>query len=286
MDYEKQRKLLVVFILALILVVIATLAALVVIWIPDPETEEDEQFIVGKVNQQTVTEEEVVKKYYEQLYVLFANSDLDGIYELVGEDYLEYYELEKEEVIEWLKEKNVTSKMLELSQYKAFMLAGYSNVYEFDLKAKDEAYSVNVVIRESSPNNYTIAFDKFIDYKKDVYTSTKDSVKLDIYERIQYTNSIQYEIKLTNCYNKNIKINLDKSATPIILVNSQSEVRIPIMTTLATVEVELEPEESRIFTAAFDIEDEYDYITYNTLVIKDLQYEGIQGTDNLEFTLN
>ncbi len=284
MNYEDQRKLVAIFIMAVVLVIVLSLVALVFIWLP--ETVEEEKFIVGKVNQQTSTEEKVVENYYKQLYVLFVNNDVDQIFNLVGKDYLEYFELEKQDLIDWLREKKVLSKGLELSQYKTFSLIGYSNVYEFDLKARDEAYSINVIIRESSPNNYTIAFDKFIDYTNDVYTSTKDSIKLDIYKKIRYTNSIQYEFKLTNCYDKNIKINTQNSASPIILVNSQSEVKKPVMTTLSSIEVTLEPEETRSFTAVFNIEDTFDYLTYNTLVIKDSQFEGIQGANNLEFTLD
>lgn len=286
MEYETQRKLVIVFILAVVLVVIITIASLIFIWLPDNNVEEEEKFAVGKIEQQGTTEEDVVEKYYKQLYVLVINNDLDAICNLVGQDYLEYFDLEKQDIIDFLREKSILTKGLELVQYKSFYLDGYSNVYEFDLKAKDEAYAINVVIREKSPNDYTIAFDKFIDCTEDTYTATKDSVKLDIYKKIRYTNSVQYELKLTNYYNKNIKINTNLSATPIILVNSQSEVRKPIMTTLSTVEIELEPNESRTFTAVFDIEDEYDYFSYSTLVIKDSQFEGIQGSDNLEFTLN
>lgn len=286
MEYETQRKLIVVFILTVIVVVIMTLVALVFIWLPDNNIEEDEKFTVGKIERQETTEEAVVEKYYKQLYVLVINNDLDAICDLVGQDYLEYFELEEQDIIDFLREKSILTKGLELVQYKSFYLDGYSNVYEFDLKAKDEAYAINIVVREKSPNNYTIAFDKFIDCTKDTYTATKDSVKLDIYKTVRYTNSVQYELKLTNYYNKNIKLNTNLSATPIILVNSQSEVRKPIFTTMSAIEVELEPNQTRAFTAVFDVEDEYDYFTYNTLVIKDSQFEGIQGADNLEFTLN
>lgn len=286
MNYETQRKLIVVFVLAVIVVVIVTIVSLIFIWLPDNNIEEEEKFVVGKIEQTKTSEEDVVEKYYKQLYVLVINNDLNAICDLVGQDYLEYFDLEKQDIIDFLREKSILTKGLELVQYKSFYLAGYSNVYELDLKAKDEAYAINIVLREKSPNDYTITFDKFIDCTQDAYTATKDSVRLDIYKKIRYTNSVQYEIKLTNCYNKNIKINSNASGAPVILANSQGEVRKPIMTTLSAVEAVLEPTQSRDYTAVFDIEETYDYFTYNTLVIKDVQFEGIQGADNLEFTLN
>lgn len=285
MDYETQRKLVAIFIMSVILVVIMAIIALVFIWLPDDEGE-GQAFVVGKVNSQETSEDAIVKKYYKQIYVLFLNNDLDGICKLVGKDYLEYFKLDEQDIIGYLRDKSVLTKGLELVEYKSFILPGYSNVYEMDLKVKDKAYSINIVLRESSPNNYTIAFDKFVDHEADVYTFTKNSVKMDIEERIRYTNSVQYEIKLTNCYNKNIKINSGAGVNSIFLVNLQGEARKPIMTTLAATEITLEPNEFRTFTAVFNIEETFDYITYNTFVIKDSQFEGIQGADDLEFTLN
>lgn len=285
LDYEEQRKLIIIFILAAILTIIIAIGMLVLIWWPNVEVETEKIFEVGKVDVQTHTEQEVIQKYYKQLYVMFINNDLDAIYDLVSEDYLEYFRYDKQDIIEMLREKNVLTRGLELAQYKSFMIDGYSSVYELDLKVKNEAYSINIIIKEESPNNYTIAFDKFIDYKTNTYSETKDSIKLDIYQLIRYTNSIQYEMKLTNGYNKDVKINSGGSGNPIILVNNKNETRRAIMTTLSTAEITMEPEENRTFTAVFNIEDTYDFITYNLLVIKDIQFEGMQGKNNLEFTL-
>lgn len=286
LDYESQRKLIIIFVLAAVLTVVITIVILVFIWLPDNNKEVMQQFEVGKIEIQKSTEEAIIERYYKQIYIMFLNNDLDAIYNLVGKDYLEYFNYDKQDVIELLREKDVLTKGLELAQYKSFMVDGYSSVYELDLKVKDEAYAINIVIREKSPNNYTITFDKFIDYTRDTYTATKDSINLDIYEKIRYTNSVQYELKLINGYNKNVKINSGASGNPVILVNSQGETRRPIMSTLSAAEITLKPEQTRVFTAVFDIEDTYDFITYNTLVIKNAQFEGIQGTDNLEFTLN
>lgn len=285
LNYEVQRKLIIIFILATILTIIIAIGMLVLIWWPDVEVETEKTFEVGKVDVQTHTEQEVIQKYYKQLYVMFINNDLDAIYDLISDDYLEYFRYDKQDIIEMLREKNVLTRGLELAQYKSFMVDGYSSVYELDLKVKNEAYSINVIIKEASPNNYTIAFDKFIDCKTDTYSDTKESIKLDIYQLIRYTNSIQYEIKLTNGYNKDVKINSGGSGNPIILVNSNNETRRAIMTTLSAAEITMEPEENITFTAVFDIEDTYDFITYNLLVIKDIQFEGMQGKNNLEFTL-
>lgn len=287
MDYESQRKLIIIFILAVVLTIIIAITVLVFIWLPDDENENEEQeYVVGKIEQQSSTEEAIVEKYYKQLFALFLNADTDSIYDLVGKDYLEYFDYDKQDIIDFLREKSILSRGLELIQYKSYSLPGYSSVYEFDLKVKDEAYSINVVVREKSPNNYTLAFDKFIDCMENTYSSTKDSIKLDIYKQVRYTNSVQYEIKLTNNYNKNIKVNSGDTGNPIILVNSQSEARRPIMTTLSATEMTVEPEQYRTFTAVFDIEETYDYYTYNILVLKNVGFDGIQGTNNLEFTLN
>ena len=287
LDYEQQQKLIVVFVLAVILVAIISILAIVFIWIPDKEVEPSNEFVVGKINEEDVlsNDEDMVKKYYNQLYALFINDDMDELYNIVAKDYLEYNKLDKESLYKMLKNKMILSKPLELVQYKTYWIDGYTNVYELDLKVPNEAYSLSVVLREKTPNNYDIAFDKFIDYKKDAYDLVVESVALRVKEQIRYTNSVQYEFNLRNNYADTIKINTGSSAAPIILVNSQEEVKRPIMTTLSTAEIRLEPKASRDFVAVFGIEDVYDYMSYRTLVIKKVQFEGVSGANNIEYKL-
>lgn len=285
LDYESQRKAIVVFILGVILVVIITILILIFIWIPEKDEEKVTEYKVGIVENQSVSESDVVSRYYDELYVLILNNDVDGLYKLLSSDYIKYNEYDKEKVTEYLKNKEVLGKSLELVQYESIYLTEYNNVYSLDLKVKDEAYSLNVVVRETAPEQYTISFDKFIDYASNVYENTINSVTMNIYGRIRYVNSVEFDFKLTNTYSKEIKINSSNVTTPIILVSTSEKSLRPIMTTLPTAEMSLKSKESKEFKAVFNIEEEYDYVSYSTLVLKNVEYSEIAGTSNLEFNL-
>ena len=282
LDYEKQRQLVIVFILGVILVVIVSIVALVLIWLPESE---EEVFEVGQVKSESISVNDILIKYYNQISELLLNEDTDKLYSLVGSDYLEYNELTKEDVIEYLKDKGVMGKRLELVTTRTYNVPNYSNVYYLDIKATNEIYSIGVVVREISPENYTITFDKFIDFSKDVYKSTVNSVEMHIFERVRYTNSVEYKFKITNNYAKSIVVNNNSLAQAILLAGAQSQAKQPVMTTLSTTRITLEPGDYRPFSAVFNIGDTYDYWLYNTLVLKDVLYDGMLGTTNIEFNL-
>lgn len=284
LDYEKQRQLVIVFILAAILVVIGSIIALVFIWAP--EKEEEKIFEVGVVDSVGYTEEDIVETYYRELAQLFMDEDLDKIYSLIGQDYLEYMELNRADIDKYLEEKGILGRQLELVTSAAYLVPGYSNIYYLDIKAVNEIYSIGVVVREISPNNYTITFDKFIDCSEDVYKATVNSVSMDIYKRVRYTNSVEYRFTLTNTYNKSIVINNNSLSNAMLLVSPESTAKQPLMNTLSTVQVKLEPEDFRGFVAVYNINDSYDYIMYNTLVLKDVAFDGIQGVTDIEFSLS
>lgn len=283
LDYEQQRKLIIVFILAVVLVVIIAIVALVFIWLP--EKEEEYVFEVGIVNSVNVSEETVIKHYYEEISQMLLNKDTDAIYKLVGKDYLEYNKYTKQDIEKYIQDKNVLGSALELVTTETYAVPGYSNVYYLDIKVVDEVYSMGIVIREISPENYTIAFDKFIDYSTNVYNGVVNSVELDVYKMVRYTNSVEYGFRVTNNYDKDIVINNNSLANAIIWVNSQNQVKTPIMTTLATSQVKLASKSLNEFVVVYNISDVYDYYTYNTLVLKDVLYTGMQGTTDIQFNL-
>ena len=283
LDYEKQRQLIVIFIIAVVLVVIFSIIALIFIWMPKKEAEVI--FEVGKVENEIVNETDMLYYYYKEISQMLINSNTDAISNLVSQDYLEYKKMTKEDIKTYLVEKEVLGKQLELVTSNTYRVIGYSNVYYLDIKAVDEIYSVGVVIKEISPENYTISFDKFIDYSKDIYKQTVNSVELEIYGRVRFINSVQYEFNLRNNYDKNITVNSKSLAHAILLVSSNSSAKVPIMTTLSTARVDIEPHFYKSFTAVYQIGDSYDYYTYNTLVLKDVLYDGMDGVTDIEYSL-
>ena len=283
LDYDKQRDLIKLFTLGVILVVIFTVIALVLIW--KPEKEKEKVFEVGKVDSVILGEGAILNNYYEQISKWLMEEDLDSIVSLVAEDYLEYNKQTRQDVKEYLSGKGIIGKNLELIESRTYSVPGYSSVYYLDIKAVNEIYSLTVVIREVSPNNYTIAFDKFIDYSRNLYNETVNSIQMEIYERVRYTNSVEYTFRLKNNYDRSVTINSNNQANSVLLVSTSSTAKSPALNTMAAIQVKLETGQFRPFTVVYNMKDEFDYLTYNTLVLKDVLYDGMQGTTNIEYVL-
>lgn len=284
LDYNKQRKLVVACAIAIILVVVFAVISLINIWTPEPEKEK--VYEVGVVESINVSESDVLMGYYKEMSEMLMNSKVDDICALIGEDYLKYYEYSVNDVKEQITSKNIMGKRLELVNSAIYSVGGYSNVYYLDIKAEGEVYSIGIVIRETSPKQYTIALDKFIDYKENVNSSFVNSVGFSVQKQVRFVNSIEYKVRLTNNYDKAITINSDKEVAPLILVSSSSgDIKNPIMTGLTAQEVTMASGQAREYTVSYSVTDFTDFIQYNVFVLRGVKYEGLEGTSNLEFYL-
>ena len=284
LDYEAQRKLIVTFILAVIVVIIITIVALIFIWMPEKELEPE--YEVGKISQNVVTSDNMLDNYANKIRELLVAKDVDTLYTLLSKDYIEYKKFDKVSFKKFLENKNMMGKTIEVVQYMKHTVKGYNAVYQIDLKAANEAYSLDVIIREIAPEKYTISFDKFIDYVENVQTSTVMSVKLEINSRLRLTNGVQYQLKVSNNYDKDIIINKNKSSIPVLLVNSSDYSKQPIATSIATVALKLKASEFRTFSVAFNVDSATDHSTYNLLVLRDVAFGDSIGAQDIEFKLD
>jgi len=285
LDYKKQRQLIIGCVLAIVVVVILSILYLISIWKPEPEKEK--VYEVGNVELVEMDEEKVLKEYYKKISDMLMNSKTDEILNLVAEDYMKYYNYTIDDIKAYIENKNILNKKLELSNGQAYLVDGYSSVYSLDIKAMGEIYSLNIVIREKSPDNYTIAFDKFIDYKEHTYSGVSNSVELRVQKRARFTNSVEYRVRVTNNYDNSISINTNKEADGVILANANDgTIKNPILLSFTNQIVTLEPGFSKEFDVAYSMEEELDFYAYNVLLLKGVTYSGLNGTSNLEFYMN
>ena len=133
LDYDKQRTLIVVCILAIILTIVISIVALVFIWKPEPV--EENKFEVGMVTATTVTENDVLKKHYETISKLLEENKIDEFCKFIGKDYLEYYNYTIDDVKALLENRMITGKNLELANSAIYSIIGYTKVYYLELKS-------------------------------------------------------------------------------------------------------------------------------------------------------
>jgi len=252
-----------------------------------PRPEKEKVYEVGEVELVQKSDEDILLKHYENISKMLMESDLDKLASLVSEEYLEYKDYTVEDVKKYITDKGVTGRKLELASSSVYSFNEYTNVFYLDIKASGEVYSLGVVVIEETPNNYKISFDKFVDYKENVYNASLESVGLGIINRTRFLTNVEYRVRITNNYNKAITINSNKEADPLNLVNgNQGTVRNPITLNFASKVVTIPSGEAREYTVTYNMNGVSDYLIYNVMVLKGVSYEGITGTKNIEYYLN
>ena len=286
LDYKKQRKLIALSVLVGIVVVVLTIIYIVNLWTPVPESEKVYQ--VGKVEYVSKTNEDVLKDYYNDISKMLMNNELDKLVSLVSDDYMKYYNYTANDVKEYIASKKVTNKKLQLSSSTIYNISGYSKVFHLNIKPAGEVYSLDVVVMEKSPNDYKIAFDKFVDVKENAYDKTIESVGLSIKKMTRFLTSVEYKVRITNNYDKAISINANNEFDALNLVTNgnQGIVKKPITLDFANVNVKIPAKSSREYTAVYNIDTSSDYAAYTVMLLKGVAYEGIAGIKNLEFYVN
>lgn len=280
LNYEKQRKLIIFLSLAITLCVIVAIVVLVFIWMPEKEIKE---YRVGNVSYVNINQDTVIKKYAKDIQSLIIEKNYTDIYNLLAEDYKKYTGMTQETLKEYLEEKNVCIAGLELIQYTINQIEGYNYVYDLNFKVRNEVYSLNIVVKEISPEKYTIAFDGFIDYSANVASSTVNSITLNILERTRYINWAEYKIKITNGYNKKITMNSNNNASPIFIVDGAGDVKKPITTTVPISSFDMAAKSSREYILKFDIHDATDYLSYRYWVITNVAFENMEGLKDIQY---
>lgn len=284
LSYERQRQLLIVGILGIILVVILAIVALVLIWRPAPE--EKKEFKVGQVDGVSLTEDDMLNEYYTRIRTMLENSNVEGICDLVGEDYYTHTGKTREDIKQMLEDSSMLGKSISLEEGVLYDVDGYNHVYVLDLKSDGEVYAMNIVVREEAPEKYSIAFDKFIDYTENVYAGSANSVELRAIRRVRYTTSVSYRLRITNNYKDVVIINADKSNDAVPFVSSMTQqAKIATMCTIANQSLEIPAGMTREIDVTYNMSRETDYSTYNVLVLNNIQYVGIEGITGLEYYL-
>lgn len=281
LDYDKQRTLIVVCILAIILTIVISIVALVFIWKPEPV--EENKFEVGMVTATTVTENDILKKHYETISKLLEENKIDEFCKFIGKDYLEYYNYTIDDVKALLENRMITGKNLELANSAIYSIIGYTKVYYLELKSVGEIYTLGIVIREKTPENYTITLDKFIDYSTNSYANSSNSVELSVLKRARFTTNVEYRIRITNNYHDAITLNTNKTTSSLILVAADGKFKKPVTYSLFGISETIPAGQSREYEATFNINEDMDFLLYNVFVLKDVSYTGMGGTSSLEY---
>lgn len=169
---------------------------------------------IGYFSKKTYSREDNIKKYISKLNIYFNNADIDSLYELLSDDYKNYYSYTKEQFFSNLKGKNVFGHNFNSQNY-VYSTIDDKKIYKIVLNSEDMTTSLELNIIESSPNNFKFSLDNFIMKNDEVREQVINGVKLRIKEVIYYNDRIVTNATLVNSNDYSILVNNKPSAEAI-----------------------------------------------------------------------
>lgn len=230
MENERnETKIIILCVFAVICVVTLSITALIGIWTNnDKENEnkmEETSTSLGNFKNVQVAMDEQVAKYSEIITTFLTTKNIDKIYSMTNPEYLEYFKLDKLGLKKVLEDKGFYGTLLTANEYN-WTSVNNNNYFRLGLSSSNNDYidgTVNII--EYSPNDYKIAFDRFIFYKKEPIKFIREDLEITISEQVAYDSMYNVTISITNNTDDTVYLNAKAAYEFIYLVNtSENEI--------------------------------------------------------------
>lgn len=284
MQGEKERQLFVLLITGIIIVLIIAVLLIISVWNKKVELDDEQnEYMLGKIYiDENIDYEDYVIKYFGQIEKMLFENNVEALYNTLGKDYIKYSNTSYEKIKKYLEDKKILGQALELKSYEMLQISGYSNVYIMNIKLKDGIYDINVVVRETSPNNYTIALDDYIKSEISEYNNTMSGINFTIKDITYYSNYIEYNLSIKNLHDDYIILNTNKLTENMYLKLKSSSLISPYGTVLGGREIKIEKERTKEYKIKYNVTNE-NISNIESFVLKGVYYGGKNVTTDVEF---
>lgn len=284
MQGERERQLFLLLITGIVIVLIITVLLIISVWNKKVELDDEyNEYTLGKIYiNENIDYEDYVIKYFGQIEKMLFENDVEALYNTLGQDYIKYSNTNYEKIKEYLENKKILGQALELKSYEMIQIEGYSNVYILNIKLKEGIYDINVVVRETSPNNYTIALDEYIKSETSEYNNTVNGINFVIKDITYFSNYIEYNLSIKNLHDDYITLNTNKMAENIYLKLTNSSLISPYGTVLGGREIKIEKGRTKEYKIKYNVTNE-NISNIESFVLKDIYYGGKNVTSDVEF---
>lgn len=286
MQGERERQLFLLLATGIVVVIIVAVLLIISVWNNKTELDNKQnEYKLGKIIiEENITEEDYIEGYFAQIESILYEKDYSTFYKLLGEDYIEYSGLTEESLVEYLENKKIVGQFLELKSYEQVSIEGYGNVYVMNVKLKDGVYDLNLVIREISPNDFTLSLEEYIKSEALDYNSTMNGVNLKIKKVTYYSNYVEYSLVIKNTHDDAIILNSTNGAESIYVKLLNNSLISPYNTVLGGSSVKIDKERIKEYKIRYNIKNE-NFTQIESIVIKDIYYNGRNITGDVEFVI-
>lgn len=289
MDLEENNKKIYLAIVSLVgvLFVLIFIMLIIFIWkkpINSTNNESTEDMKLGKYSNVTFSIEEQARLYTSNISTFLSSGDYEQLFNILKKEYIEYNSFDVAKFREYIIGKKINNKRFSLKEYKTSSYNGMK-IIKLNLQDEnDENFNFVVNVFEASPNDYTIAFDNFVDYIPEEKKYNIDSLEVVLYNQVYYSNEYRTSIKITNKGLNNFLLNKDKAAEIIYLNQGENnDIKISDSVLLGK-SLELKPNQSINYSIRFLIS-EFSIEQLKKIIIKDVTNEATNNTQNIEINL-
>ena len=288
LEENNQKKFLILVFLIGIVVLIIFISLIISIWSRPLEKNIDEVDTndkkIGNYSNINFSFENQVNLYFTYLNSLLNSGNYEDLYKLLDEQFIQYASLDKEKFIDYIKQKNIIGKNFKLVEYKNVTF-DKNNIIKLSLQSNDsEQTAFNIIVKEKSPNDYTIAFDNLVKYIEEKKEYEENGLKIELSKQSYFSNEYITNIKISNVGKYNIELNRDKSAETIYL-NQGGNNNVIVSTNIFMGQtVVLNPDDSINYNIRFLIPD-FTFGSISKIVLKDVTNISTNNTQDIEIDI-
>lgn len=267
-----------------ILALLIFLIIIIYIWSRPTKKVDDTQTVdkdIGKYTSVSVTNDEQVNKYFSAVSTLLAKSNIDELYNLLDDSYLKYTKYDKQKFKQYILSKNLYDKKISMKEYKSVKFAN-RNVIEFAIYAGDkDNIKLDVTLFETLPNQYTIAFDKFIAYYPDEVNYESNGIKVTLKDQEYFSDEYRANMKISNTGTTNVTFNKSAGAE-VVYLNQGADYNTIVNTHMFMgEEYILQPNVTLNYNIKFSISD-FTFSSIKKILIKDVTNANNNTTNDIE----
>lgn len=204
----------------ILIMIITSIVAVIFIWFPSKKNNDITSYEYKGL------EDEIIKYYQRTLERMLRKSNAKLLVEYLDDEYVKDLGFDKnnpEQIISYLNSKHLLTVQPSILEYKVSKNDD-TGVYVYDFTYRTNGFKRNVYVIETQPYVYSISFDQ----EKSPTTAQKNvqktinNVKVELSLLESTTESLKYNLKVTNIGSDIVKLDLnDVSSVELNLNNGQ-----------------------------------------------------------------
>lgn len=267
---EKVKSFVVLMVVGIALVAIVGIYSLIKIWTPDDEVvSETENNDLGTYQVKNISQEEMAKTYFSNIFVDMYNEDYESLFKLLDPLYVKENSVTVDKLRNYIQNNGMGGTDLVLEKYDVESIEGY-RVYTLQVALLDKSKVEKIIVKEKSPKDITISFGNKLYYEDTSNKVSQDGLEYECISVEDAGTQITVKVNIKNISTNNIIINRDKQIYAVKAITDKNTMVNMVSDTITGRTIELTPEQTFTYIGVFR---KNDYTT-----IKGIRLESVIST--------